>query len=716
MRLEGFLFVSIVRISVFLPFVWLGFGASPGAFAENGDVLSISEVLSGKEITDITFDLSANPIGGSFWAVGRLTGKIYHLSADLSTLLGEITNPHGIGSIPNFILTWGVAYRATTSTLFVLAQDGGTWRVKEVRTSDGTEVTEGAFTITPENPSTATLRGLKYDTLERQFWYLDTNNDKVYRVDSTGVPTLSFSLPGDEPPECLLRGEGLSYEIEEVAPLQYEPRIYVAYGDIFRQQPSRIIQMKTTGETTGMEVPLTDLNLSGLMGFQTYRLGLQRRIAVVSTTGKIAEIEHVITTPPPPSSLHCALTLTNQVALAWQNHGSGADGAYGGEILLMRNSVPFATLPGDSSSFTDATPVEGTSTYSLQASDAVGGAFSAPSFECEVTVGTSGIMRWVPFAGSSLYDIASDPATGDIFVTDNVGMDGQGTIYHYDAELNLLGEIPSPWERPGGIAFVPAIVIQQVTLTNVLAVGRTDGVLVKFIDLTGAVKTSIPFECGEATCQIGGLAYLPDTQEFAFVDPAQNKIVLVDKGGRLLGRCETPVLLNLPAMELGITYDPVEDTFLTVFADGVVREVYPGFKGGVCVPSDFDFGLESLGEGATIGGIQIIGNTLYVCRRDARALFQILIYPYSPPFVRGDFDRNDAVNIGDVVAESLYLFRSGTPPTCMDAADANDDAVLDVSDPIYLLFHLFLQGSPPPAPFPMAGDDPTFRDNLGCES
>ena len=51
----------------------------------------------------------------------------------------------------------------------------------------------------------------------------------------------------------------------------------------------------------------------------------------------------------------------------------------------------------------------------------------------------------------------------------------------------------------------------------------------------------------------------------------------------------------------------------------------------------------------------------------------------------------------------------------MDSADSNDDGILDISDPVYLLFYLFIANSPPPPPFPEAGNDPTFRDNLGCQ-
>jgi hypothetical protein len=689
--------------------------------AENGDVVGVSNVLTGKVLADITFD-SRNPAGGSFWVAGETTGKLHQLTPDLTTLLREIPNPHGAGSFPNFILTRGVAFRPLTNTLFILAQAQGEWKVREVR-PDGAEVTTGAFTITPPDQGTAALHGLAFDTLERKLWYLDTANDLLVLTDLAGAPVKVLNLPADEPPETVIQGKGLSFELEEVTAGVFEPRLYVTYGDIFTRNPSSILQLTTdTGKVTGVEVPLGKITSSDLRGFQTFRAGGQRRVAVVSGDGKVVQVEQVIPRPPPPSLLECRLTRANKVELQWSNNGTGGSGAYLGEIIILRNGVPFTTVHGGTTSFVDATPLEGTSTYSLRAADAVAGQFSPPCSECRVTVGTSGIVTWIPFPGDTPYDVAQDPATREIFVTDDIGLDGEGKIYRFDESLALLGEVPNPWPspaQPGPIAFVPSIQIQQVTLQNVLAVGRADGVLVSLIDLNGSEKTTFSLETAGP---IGALTYIPSTQEFAFTEPTQSRVVIADRGGRRLRECVPNPILNLPPYGTGITYDPLQNTFLTLFQrdefseDRFVRE---HFTGGQCVTTGFQISMKSLGEGYLgpefFGGIQIAGNTLIVCGRESRALFQVLIFPFSPPFRRGDFDRNDAIDLTDAVAVANYLFKAGPPPTCPDSADTNDDGVLDVADPVYLLFHLFLQGPPPAAPYPAAGNDPTFRDNLGCE-
>jgi hypothetical protein len=60
------------------------------------------------------------------------------------------------------------------------------------------------------------------------------------------------------------------------------------------------------------------------------------------------------------------------------------------------------------------------------------------------------------------------------------------------------------------------------------------------------------------------------------------------------------------------------------------------------------------------------------------------------------------------------LFAQGSTPTCLDAADANDDGAVDIADAIALLSHLFAGSGDVPQPFAECGIDPTV-DGLGCE-
>ena len=81
-------------------------------------------------------------------------------------------------------------------------------------------------------------------------------------------------------------------------------------------------------------------------------------------------------------------------------------------------------------------------------------------------------------------------------------------------------------------------------------------------------------------------------------------------------------------------------------------------------------------------------------------------------FVRGDSNRDDSVNLSDCFRVLEYLFQTGEPLPCPDAADANDDGEVDILDAVAILFVLFV-GSTMPPPFPGPGEDPT-PDALRC--
>lgn len=86
-------------------------------------------------------------------------------------------------------------------------------------------------------------------------------------------------------------------------------------------------------------------------------------------------------------------------------------------------------------------------------------------------------------------------------------------------------------------------------------------------------------------------------------------------------------------------------------------------------------------------------------------------------FVRGDVDHGGRVNITDAINTVLFAFDGKAIP-CHDAADANDDGMVDQSDVVFTLSYLFVPESSSvfPVPFPSAGEDPTDDDGLGCET
>ena len=86
--------------------------------------------------------------------------------------------------------------------------------------------------------------------------------------------------------------------------------------------------------------------------------------------------------------------------------------------------------------------------------------------------------------------------------------------------------------------------------------------------------------------------------------------------------------------------------------------------------------------------------------------------PNCQPYILKDFKRGDAnasggVDVSDAIFVLNYLFTSGAAPSCLNAADPNDDEQIDISDPLFLLFFLFAGGLAPPDPFNVCGPDRT---------
>ncbi len=68
--------------------------------------------------------------------------------------------------------------------------------------------------------------------------------------------------------------------------------------------------------------------------------------------------------------------------------------------------------------------------------------------------------------------------------------------------------------------------------------------------------------------------------------------------------------------------------------------------------------------------------------------------------------------------EGIYLAEFTSLTRVIDttgAMDGNDDGAVDIGDAIGILAYLFAGGTPPAAPYPGCGTDPT-EDTLTCES
>ncbi len=94
-------------------------------------------------------------------------------------------------------------------------------------------------------------------------------------------------------------------------------------------------------------------------------------------------------------------------------------------------------------------------------------------------------------------------------------------------------------------------------------------------------------------------------------------------------------------------------------------------------------------------------------------LLVALAYGGDGMFVRGDTNRDGAIDIADPIHTLRYLFVPGTTVECLDALDANDSGQVDIADAVFELLFLFRQGSVPPPPFEHRDFD-TTSDALTC--
>ena len=90
------------------------------------------------------------------------------------------------------------------------------------------------------------------------------------------------------------------------------------------------------------------------------------------------------------------------------------------------------------------------------------------------------------------------------------------------------------------------------------------------------------------------------------------------------------------------------------------------------------------------------------------------IDPLQKPFIRADVNGDGAPDVSDGVFILNYLFIDGQKPSCMDAADANDSGIVDISDTLTILFYLFGGADAPPSPGPFECGSDLTEDSMNC--
>lgn len=194
-------------------------------------------------------------------------------------------------------------------------------------------------------------------------------------------------------------------------------------------------------------------------------------------------------------------------------------------------------------------------------------------------------------------------------------------------------------------------------------------------------------------------------------------------------------VLGSSGCTMGSPARPVEVYTLTVddFFDGTISVVSDEFSaalfffndfcdlvvsGNTCPDQDFDACMNiTLGPGTysvAVSSVEPLAAGEFTLR--------VSFGPEKTLFSRGDVDGNGMVEILDAVKVLDFMFLRGVRPGCLETADWNNDARVDLSDGIHLLFWLFIGGDAPAAPGPPdrgCGLDPDRSGSpgdLGCES
>ncbi|UCG12125.1 MAG: dockerin type I repeat-containing protein, partial [Deltaproteobacteria bacterium] len=64
-------------------------------------------------------------------------------------------------------------------------------------------------------------------------------------------------------------------------------------------------------------------------------------------------------------------------------------------------------------------------------------------------------------------------------------------------------------------------------------------------------------------------------------------------------------------------------------------------------------------------------------------------------FLCGDANRDETIDLGDVVYLISYLYKNGPPPDPAVAGDVNGDGIVNLGDVVYLITYLYKGGLPP---------------------
>lgn len=125
--------------------------------------------------------------------------------------------------------------------------------------------------------------------------------------------------------------------------------------------------------------------------------------------------------------------------------------------------------------------------------------------------------------------------------------------------------------------------------------------------------------------------------------------------------------------------------------DGLLSPTYLAMR-----PGDRPFAAGSGGK----------GGSLFVSYSNYWSVLRVAEIVPELHFIRAEVTSDGLVDLSDAVAILEYLFRGGSAPDDIEAADSNGDGTVDLSDAVYVLGYLFTGGPIIPPPYPERGPAP----------
>ena len=431
-------------------------------------------------------------------------------------------------------------------------------------------------------------------------------------------------------------------------------------------------------------------------------------ISVLQSFSSSAVLCNQTIQPLAPTGFSCGSSAGNAV-LSWSN------GQAYGSIVIRRDGVEVATLPGNSTTHTEAVD-PGSYSYSIrgvvssiqsdeQICQMTRNPLPVGNLDCQFSGGTATLV-WSVENGLSAVEVSRD---GLLLAT----LPGSASFYQETSPPGGLreysvtavaGSLTAPATEctlsvpPAPVSGLSCLSSQPLTAnlgwsvspgSTALTVSR-NGVLIATLPggVTAYTDTNAP----------AGIISYEVTVETAGV-PSDPASCLVDVQAAPIPVVEA--FVNLDSVELGnpVQFSATSDvdgvTWDWSFGDGQSStEQNPTHL--YASAGAFTASVTATGPGGTSNPVEVS------------------VTVSLPIFRRGDSNGDGSSDISDPIQALDFLFGSGLI-ACESAADFNDDGVVDLADVIGALSFVFEGTTVPASPYPDCGND-TTADSLNCTS